>query len=143
MAETQGGKEALRPTIRAFILADEVYIDALTGKKVICGTYNRMWAEEFPSQFARATKCYVCLTDCRGDFALRLQYVDLSNNEVLLESPSVETKGDDPFQPREVIMYVPPLPMPHEGRYSMDVYCGDEMLGSYQVYVAKAEGSSG
>lgn len=123
------------PRLQSFILADDVYIDAQTGKKVICGTFNKLWAQGMPSLLGRSTKAYLCLTGCRGKLVVGLKYVDLKDERVLLESPPVTLEWQDPLVPVEVVMDVPPLPMPHPGMYAFEAFCDGERLGVIRVTV--------
>ena len=59
-----------KPVLQALVLADHVYVDAETGKKIIAGTFNELHAAEFPTQFAHVTFAYLCLTDLRGEAEL-------------------------------------------------------------------------
>lgn len=127
------------PIVQAIILADEVYTDSDTGKKIIAGTFNGLWGHDFPTEFDRTTKVYLSLTNCRGDMLLQMRYIDLSDDEVLMESPEVNLECDDPLAITEVVMEVPPFPMPHVGHYEFEVRCNGERLGGIRINVNELE----
>lgn len=127
------------PVLQALILADHIYQDKETGKKVIAGTFSQLWSAQFPNTFGRATYAYVCLTGLHGQTDLCLRYRDLRTHEVLLESPHIQLNCSDPLQSIELIIVVPPFPMPHEGVYAFELHASGRMLGSVRISVGKRE----
>jgi hypothetical protein len=129
------------PTLQALILADDVYIDRDTGKKVIAGTFKDLQSSEFPASFARTTKAFISLTGARGDLRLQLRWVDLADDRVWMESPELvhNTKDNDPLMTYEFIIAVPGFPMPHPGHFAFEVYCNDQRLGALRMVVLKRE----
>ena len=125
----------IRPTLEAVVLADDVYTDAVTNKKIIAGTFNQLWSNKFPSRFGKTTKAYLVLTNCRGPQKLKIRYIDLQDESVLMESPEFKIMTENPLERHEVVMDVPPFPMPHEGQYAFEVYCNGELLGGIRVNV--------
>jgi hypothetical protein len=126
---------AVKPVLQALVLADQIYTDGRSGKKVIAGTFNRLWTHKMPARFGQTTWAFICLTEVRGTIQIRLRYRDLRSSEVLLETGEIEVKSDDPLVSAEIIVQVPPFPMPHEGVYAFEVYTGEELLGSLRVSV--------
>lgn len=128
---------ATKPVLQALVLADQIYVDARTGKKVIAGTFNNLWAPSFPAQFERTTYAFICLTGIRDTVELILRYVDLRSNEVLMETNPFSVSCDNPLKSVEILQPVPHFPMPHEGVYAFEVYAGAEMLGSLRISASK------
>ena len=128
-----------KPILQALVLADHVYTDKHSGKKVIAGTFNHLSASQFPAQFSRSTWAFICLTDVQGKVEVNLRYVDLSTNELLMETKAITVTSRDPLASPELMVEVPPFPMPHEGVYAFEVHVGGEMLGSVRVQVSKRE----
>ncbi len=127
----------LKPELQAVVLADNVYTDVHTNKKIVAGTFNQLWSVKFPAIFSKTTQVYLVLTNCHGVQKLRIRYVDLKDESVLLESPEIRLTITDPLERHEVVMDVPPLPMPHEGQYAFEVYCNGELLGGIRINVDK------
>ncbi|MFO0946683.1 MAG: hypothetical protein U1D30_12160 [Planctomycetota bacterium] len=133
---------AVKPVLQALLLADHVYIDNTTGKKVIAGTFNHLTATEFPSMFERRKHAFLSLTEVRGKASITLRYVDLSTNDVMLEIPNLDVFEKDPLQTVEVVVAIPKFPMPHPGAYAFEAHCEGELLGFLRVFVSKrAQGS--
>lgn len=130
---------AQKPILQALVLADHVYVDAATGKKIIAGTFSQLLAASFPRMFGRTTWAYVCLTEVRGTVPIALRYTDLQTNEVLLSTRALTIQSDDPLASRELMIEVPPFPMPHAGTYVFEVYAGDEAIGSLRILAVKLQ----
>lgn len=128
-----------KPVLQALVLADYVYVDAQTGKKVIAGTFNELQAATFPTQFPRVTFAYLCLADLRGQTELDLHYVDLSSGEVLMQLENVPVDASSPLDSTELIVEVPEFPMPHPGSFALEVHCGGELLGFLRITVQEAD----
>lgn len=127
-----------KPILQALILADHIYVE-VTGKKIIAGVFNRLWSNKFPTQFARTTWAYLCLTDVLGSVPISLRYTDLRTNEVLLATRPLTAESSDPLASTEIIIEVPPFPMPHDGTYAFEVFAKDESIGSLRITVSKLE----
>jgi hypothetical protein len=63
-----------------------------------------------------------------------LRYVDLRD-----ESPLFETRfpvnSDDPLASVELVLQVPPFPLPHAGVYAFEVLNEDNPIGSLRITV--------
>ena len=126
-----------RPVLQALVLADHVYVDARTGKKVIAGTFNRLWGRAFPTTFGRTSFAFICLTEVHGQLALRLVYRDLSDDKELMAVKNLVVHAKDPLASIEVMVEIPPFPMPHPGAFAFEVQCENEVLGSLRVMVSE------
>ena len=133
---------AIKPVLQALVLADQVYVDGRTGKKVIAGTFDRLSARKFPATFQRTTWAFVSLTDIQGSASIHLRYTDLHANEVLLGTKRMTVTCNDPLRSVELIIEVPPFPMPHAGPYAFELYTGEELLGSLRVSVTQIKGET-
>jgi hypothetical protein len=132
---------AIKPSLQALLLADQVYEDSATGKKVIAGTFDALYApaSEFPTEFMRVTYAYICLCNLHGRTPLQLEYVDLSTDEVLMEYGPIFLDATDPLASVDFTVPVPPFPMPHPGYYALEVFAGNELLGRVRVCVESIE----
>jgi hypothetical protein len=126
----------VRPILQALVLADHIYIDAKTGKKIIAGTFNHLSSPEFPSFFGRSTFAFLSLTDVHADVPITLRYVDLSTNETLLELRDLKMESPgDPLATVEMVIELPRFPMPHPGIFAFEVFAYDEPVGALRVHV--------
>ena len=140
----------VKPVLQALLLADHVYQDKDTGKKIVAGIFNRMLRgkteqeiEKLPSGEkvkhvlrgqAGSPYAFISLTEIRGLLPFELRYVDLSDNRVCLRTTfTVDCK--DPLATVELSLAMPRLPTPHEGVYALELLCNDEPLGSLRITV--------
>jgi hypothetical protein len=129
------GATVIKPSLQAIILADHIYVDATTGKKIICGTFNHLTVESFPSQSMISKFALVALTDVHGSVSIVLKYVDLSTGETLVEMQGLDMEADDPLETVEVVVEITSLPMPHPGYYSLEAHWKTDVLGILRISV--------
>lgn len=140
----------VKPVLQALVVADRVYEDRNTGKKIIAGTFNRFWFSKAPPvrevQLADGTKlkqipggmhggspyAYICLVDVCKDTKLSLHFVNLTKNTSLFTA-QLEVSSPDRLQPIEVVLPLPPLPIQEPGTYALEVVCEGEILGSWRI----------
>lgn len=142
----------MKPILQALLLADHVYEDKSTGKKVIAGIFSVMGvirndeAEESkePEQLpvakpvaslmhAGSPYAYISLTDIKGTVDLVLRYVSLETHEALFET-TVSVRAEDPVATVEIVMPVPKLPS-EIGTFALELLCEDELLGFHRITV--------
>jgi hypothetical protein len=126
------------PVLQAIVMADNVYTDERTRKKIIAGTFDTMWASTFPGAFGRKVQAYIAIRNVRGEVPLTLRYVDLQSNEALFEMEGT-IESDDPLKPFELIVEIPGLPMPHVGVYALEVLSNDVSIGSLRLLAKQRE----
>jgi len=142
----------VKPTLQALLLADRVYQD-ISGKKIVAGIFHRVLFSKtlhrprevkaetgskkliIPGgMLAGSPYAYFCLTDVRGTLNCALRYVDLQDENVLLET-TFTIQSDDPLATIEGISPMPPLPTPYAGVYALELLCDDEPVGCLRVTV--------
>jgi hypothetical protein len=133
---------AIRPTLQSMILADHIYVDATTGKKIICGTFNHLTVDSFPSQSMISKFALVALTDVHGSVSIVLKYIDLSTGETLVEMQGLEMEADDPLETVEVVVEITSLPMPHAGYYALEAHWNSDVLGILRISVEETPARS-
>lgn len=152
-----------KPILQSLILADHIYEDKLTGKRVIAGIFNRIvrgkrvmkpapGAEEggaggtggAPQQRvleipptglqSGSPFAYISLTEVRGPTPFTLQLVNLEDDMALFKS---ELKVDcpNPLYTIELTVPLPPIAPPKAGIYALEVLHNNEILGSLRIVV--------
>lgn len=129
---------AVRPILQALLLADQIYVDAATGKKIIAGTFNRLVCEEFPTTSIVSKFALVSLTDVHNEVEISLRFVDLQTGDALLELKGLTVTAEDPLETVEMVVELPPLPLPHPGSYALEIHWQGEMLGLLRIFLDAA-----
>jgi len=144
----------VKPILQALLLADKVYEDKATGKKIVAGIFSRILT--VPNcgptthvdadgkktthiqggMHAGSPSVYVSLVDCKGKLSITLRFVDLQDNNVLLQA-NLEVDCDDPLATVELVIPMPQLVPPHHGVFALELLCGDEPLGSLRITTAE------
>jgi len=142
----------VKPILQALLLADRVYEDKTTGKRVIAGTFNQLTlipGALRPQEIevdgvkramipgglhAGSPYAFVSLTEIHGTISCVLRYVDLQDNKVLMET-EFQVSCDDPLHTVEAVLPMPPLPADKAGIHALELLCDDEPLGSLRIIV--------
>lgn len=140
----------MKPVLQALLLADRVYEDKATGKKIVAGIFQRLFfkrPEDFKAELekqgitsvpgglhAGSPYAYVSLADVRGKQPFTLRYVDLAEDKPVFEA-KFTVSCNDPLKTVEIIAPLPPLPTVKAGTYALELLWNDEPLGSFRVTV--------
>jgi hypothetical protein len=120
------------PVLQALLLADHIYTDQ-SGKRVICGTFSRIFCSQFPTLTSFSCFAFVLLVDVVGEVELQLRLVSLDDNEILMESSKAKIRSESPLTPLDIVFQIPPLPLPREGIYSFECWTDGTMIGSVRL----------
>ena len=144
----------MKPVLQALLLAERVYQDAITRKKVIAGTFNTLQFSHklgtpkeveidgvkrltVPGGMDAGSPCaFVSLTEVRGKVACILRYVDLQEDKPRLEC-KFEIHATNPLQTVEVVIPMPKLPVDKAGIFALELLCDDEPIGSLRITVVE------
>jgi hypothetical protein len=125
------------PRLQALVLADRVYAEQGTGKKVIAGTFNTIAVLQPGPHVNLPAHLYISLTELRKrQFRLELRYVDTRDLTVLmsLQPPPFDNPGQA-TDTLEMVVEMPPFPAPHEGVYDLELYIDGERLGCHRIII--------
>jgi hypothetical protein len=133
------------------LLADYVYQDRETGKKIIAGVFDRVAVRKrkppadpqaaVPMNDVRqvgSPYAYISLREVRGRIPLEFRLISLDTNEVLFRAARIEVACDDPLTTVELVLPVPPLPRV-PGHYVLELLYENELIGSHRVTVQEVE----
>jgi hypothetical protein len=151
----------MKPVLQALVLAERIYEDK-SGKKIIAGTFNRVWVGRLPvvtkempdgsqhqvipggTDFG-CPSAYISLTDVVDGTQISLQFVNVSKNQIICQAP-VEIKQADRLDTVEIIAPLLPIAqlVKEAGIFSFDVVWNGEILGSHRLRVIdKSENAPG
>jgi hypothetical protein len=140
----------MKPVLQALVVADHIYQDQQTGKKVICGTFNTFRFSRKPpigeAQAPDGSKqtviqgggqsgspyAYVNLTDVCDGTKLRLQFVNLNKNAVLFGT-DLAIGNANRLSTIELVFPLPRLPIQEAGAYALELMCDGDIIGSYRI----------
>ena len=141
----------MKPVLQALVLAEHVYTDGDSGKKIIAGTFDHILFKpiaeliqevELPSgekkrfipggMHSGSPYAYISLTDVIEGTELTLQFVNLTRNTVLLEK-ELTVNSNDRLRTVEIVAPLPALPISEAGVYALQVVCDGQILGSHRL----------
>lgn len=143
----------VQPKVQAILVADHIYIDKNTNKKIIAGIFDRMYlipppagqevsAEDgkikinIPPGGHRASSpfCYINLIDIRKQEHFELRYVDLEDDRVVFGT-NFNINADNPLQSVEIVIPLPLLPAEKAGVFALELIWNDISIGSHRIIV--------
>jgi hypothetical protein len=147
----------VKPILQALLLADKVYEDKSTSKKIVAGIFNQMIlvgehaqpktvTDEFggiktivpAGMHSGSPSAYISVTEVRRPTTLEVRFVFLDEYEALLHG-EIEVNAPSPLDTVEIVVPLPPLPCNRPGTYALEVLCDDELLGSHRLRVSTAD----
>jgi hypothetical protein len=140
----------VKPVLQALVLAERVYEDVGSGKKIIAGTFSRiLFSRAVPQGEVTLPNgkkqtilmagadggspyAYLSMTDvCKGT-ELILRFVNIEKNIVLFGTKIVVEEADR-LGTVELSLPLPKLPIAEAGLYALEVMCEGEILGSHRI----------
>jgi len=124
-----------KPTLQAFLLADHIYMDVGTGKKIIAGVFFNVRVPKVPFDFPGCW-AYACLKGVPNKFTVQLRLIELNTLETVAASPAMPVEHPaGRLIPHEFMLQVPPLAFQHAGAYDFELVIDDEPLKGCQFTV--------
>ena len=119
--------------LQALLLADHIYRDQDSGKFVIAGTFRQLNLLTFPTTLGKSVGAFVSLTGVANSVNIGLEFVDGESGQVLMDFHGPEFDWEDPGLPVEFGIEIPPLPLPHPGRYLFRLKLNGIVIGTAEV----------
>jgi hypothetical protein len=145
----------MKPVLQALVLAERVYTDTPSGKKIIAGTFNRLLIGRVQAQQVDLPEggkglvvpggtdmgspwAYISLTDVVDGTDINLQFMNIGKNQLLFQI-AIKISSKDRLATVEIVAPLPPISTfcNEAGTYSLDVVWGNEILGSHRLVVAE------
>jgi hypothetical protein len=149
----------MKPILQALLIADHVYEDRATRKKIIAGVFNGITltqpnvsvsVDESGKQKTKITSpglsgspyAYLNLTELHGTQNFQLRFVSLRNHAVML-STNISVTSKSPLNMAEVILPLPMLPITGPGAFAVELVWNDEVIGAFRITATAEEASEG
>ena len=125
------------PVLIAFLVCDQIIEDAPTGKKTIVGVFDRITSANFPASHAPSS-LYVKLIDCEGDYEVKIEFAQVSNQAVLLEMAGT-SNSKSRHEYAEFVLPCPPLPLPDPGEYEFRLWMDNKFVGNVRIKASRQD----
>jgi hypothetical protein len=123
--------------VRAFLVADAVIQDRLTGKWSVIGIFDRVMAPLFPVVHP-TLGVYVKLADAAGRYRVQLELRDVTDRCVSA-FPAFEMDIKDRGQSVELGFPTHMLPLEKPGKYQFQLHLNGEFAASCGLYAVQME----
>ena len=119
------------PVAVACLLCDRVIFDEDVGDRTIVGEYDELWYEQFPGSLGPSL-LFLKVIECAGQYDLRIDYVQVSTQEVLDELEST-CSYDDRQSYAEFNINLPRLTVPEPGEYELKIWMNGRFVTSLRL----------
>lgn len=143
----------MKPILQALLVADRIYTDAATGKKIVVGIFSHLLfirKESFQAEIeknagqlptmpggyqAGSPFAYANLTNVHGEQAFVLRYVDLDDDSVVFQC-EIKVQSPDPISPVEIVIPLPSLPSTKAGVFALELLWNEnDPMGAFRITV--------
>jgi hypothetical protein len=122
------------PQVNAFILCDQAFQQAMTGKWCIIGTFGVIWAREFPVTHAPLV-VFVGLSDFNGNCAVEITIRDPDGDHLCAVKAQIPPI---PVNMAEFAFPFPPVRFSAGGSYTLELIVEGRFLTARSFRVEKA-----
>jgi hypothetical protein len=144
--------DPLRPHVQAILVADRVYVDEQTKKKIIVGIFRTLQKNsikptlsdnntrqiEIPSHGMDSGSpwAFISITNIRDADTFALHYIDLLDDRIYLEVKFSVSKPASPTQVVDIVIPLPRLPIPERktGVCELALIWRKEPIGRFKVH---------
>ena len=115
------------PHTSAILFADQIIVEASTGKKSLIGIFSTICSTALPME--REINIFVELTDAVGEYQFTLELVHLETGMLVATGSMGPVVSRDPLRPMEIIIRLPAR-LPRHGKYEFRMSCGKSVFAS-------------
>ncbi len=122
--------------LQAFLLCDSMMRDAETGKSIISGVFDRIWAEKYPALHASLSVYFrFILPVAKSTFKMQLDFITPSG----LRQSMPELPGSaGPRGIAEGAISIQGLPLPEPGDYTFELLIDGRRVAGYRLMASLA-----
>ncbi len=143
----------MQPVLQALLVADHVYVDKITNKKIVAGIFHDLHIQRHHKQERKVNEAgqstfqigpggmrasspftYISLTEVNGKQDFELRYVRLNDDKQLFGT-SFHVNCQNPLEIVEVVVPLPPLPAQEPGIHALELLWNQKPLGAYRISV--------
>ena len=134
------------PQVNAFVLCDQAFQQAFTGKWCVIGTFGVIWAQKFPVTHSPLV-VFVGLSDFTGGCTVGVSLRDTQGDPVVLPvkgpdgQPITQIRINVPELPTNVAEFAvpfPPVTFPSAGAYTLELTARDQLVAVRSFRVDEA-----
>lgn len=119
------------PVPVAFLLCDQIIVEAGTGKKTIVGVFDRINVRQFPTEHGPAW-LYIRVIDCEGEYKYRVEYVQVATQKVLDQMDGTAASNNRHVYV-DFVLNFPPMKLPEPGEYEFRLWLSDKFISRVRV----------
>lgn len=123
-----------RPTSKALLICQQTILEAHTGNISIINVFTRFILPRLPGRL-HPFQVFVQFTNALGHYEVTIEIHDLKDDALVCRSPQISLDIPDRLHVRQVIIPIPPLRIPHPGKYDLIVLANGQEIDRQPFYV--------
>jgi hypothetical protein len=123
------------PSGKAILMCDQVIEDAVTHKKTLVGTFNIIYAEDFPCIHQRLS-VFASLQNGRGKMTVSLKLRRVGDEEIILQIDG-NVAFDNPTQVIDLVYNIQKIPFAQAGTHAFEIYAEGNLISDSRFELAK------
>lgn len=126
-----------QPILLALLLCDLTIRDEITKKMSIIGCFSHFFTKEEAPIRCKSFTVYISLVEGMGKVKITAMIRNLKTDSILMSNDIAEIEFRDPLQPFEFTIDVGNPVFPDFGKYAIEIYANESILGSRTINVSK------
>lgn len=127
------------PQCKSLLLCEKTIRDGRTGKPSLINVFNAFVLESYPAH-TPTSFLFAQLTGALGPCQLRAHVLDLHRDAIVLQSALMDVHFPDKLAMMDVIVEIPPMPIPHPGLYDLVLLADGQEIQRLQFLVHRRPG---
>ncbi len=123
------------PEVAAALVSQVLVIDAMTGSKTLANIFSNLQTPVLPT--ATGLGLFVKMVDGEGTYKLRIRFVRLRDDKIVLEVPVQEFTWPSRLEPLEIGINFTQVPIEEEGTHEFQIFVDEIYVGRAPFAVKK------
>ena len=119
------------PVPVAFLICDQIPVDATTKKKTIVGVFDRIGVVQFPATHSPVW-LFIRVIDSEGQYPIKIEYVQVSNQSILANVQGT-VNSSDRHRYTDFVLQLPMIPIPEQGEYEFRLWMSNRFISSARL----------
>jgi hypothetical protein len=123
------------PEVAAALVCQTLVTDTLTKMRTLANIFSNLWVPMLPA--STSLGLFVKMIDGEGNYKLRIRFVRLSDDKVVLELPIQDVVWPSRLNPVEIGVNFGQVPIEEEGMHEFEIFMDDVYVGRSPFMVKK------
>jgi hypothetical protein len=125
------------PIVQAFLLAEDIYEDVRTSKKIIVGIFNSVILRKIPGMLDNDGLLFLSITNLHRDAKIHFDFIRLSDRKNIAHYDFTVNSGNSPQASQTWAIPLQRFFIEEPGNYAFDLLCEGRPLATQRLLVSR------